>query len=348
MTNLELANGIILGDNKPVFIVAEIGLCHNGDQQTARELIKRCAAAGADAVKFQKRDVDNLAIRYLLDDSDNRFPSFGKTYREIRNHIEFDVEIYKDLKAYAESLGLVFFASVFDKLSADQMAEIGCPVIKIASHCLTNKPLIAYLCEIRLPVLLATGMAYLEEIDEAVDLLTRGDVPFGLYHCVSIYPYAIEKANLRVIETLRERYGVPVGYSSHETENTGESLAVALGAFSVEKHVTLNRNAEGFDHGFAQDMNGLADLVQNIRQTEKALGTREKTVTKEEWETRKKYHFSLVTTRSLNAGDVISSEMLTTKNPGTGIPARQIHEVVGKRTQVDIPEDKLISWEMLD
>lgn len=348
MPILELTNGVILGDGHPVFIVAEIGLCHNGDVRKAKELIKKSAAAGANAVKFQKRDVDNLAVAEVLDAPDNRFPSFGKTYREIRRHVEFCIPVYKELQEYAESLGLVFFASVFDILSATQMAEIGCPAIKIASHCLTNKPLIAHLCTLKLPVLLSTGMAYFEEIDESVEILSRGGVPFGLYHCVSIYPHTSENANLKTIPLLQERYGVPVGYSNHEINNTTSALAVAIGACSIEKHVTLDNDDEGFDHSFALNMDGLASLVKDVRDAEAALGIGAKTVTDGEWLTRRKYHSSVVSTRVIKAGETIEQDMLTTKNPGEGIPARQIDEVCGRKAKVDIPADVPTSWDMLD
>lgn len=348
MSTLKLTNDITLGDDQPVFIVAEIGLCHNGDVARAKTMIEKSVAAGADAVKFQKRDVDNLAINSVLDAPDDRFPSFGKSYREVRRHIEFDVSVYRELKAYAESLGMMFFASAFDIPSATILAEIGCPAIKIASHCLAHKPLLEHLGDLKVPVLLSTGMAYLEEVDEAVEILTSNGVPFGLYHCVSIYPHTSREANLRLIPFLKQRYGVPVGYSNHEIANTTSALAVAIGACSIEKHVTLSNDDEGFDHRFALNMDNLAKLVHDVREAEAALGSGVKTVVEEEWATRKKYHFSVVTAVPIRAGEIIRSNMLTTKNPGDGIPARRIHEVCGRRAKVDIPADLPATWDMLE
>lgn len=347
MSEIILNRGLKLGDAHPVWIVAEIGLCHNGDPDRAKELIKQSVQAGADAVKFQKRDVDNLAIAEVLDANDNRFPSFGKTYREVRHHIEFDIEVYRELISYANSLDTLFFTSVFDIKSAAQMADLDVPVLKIASHCLSNKPLIEYLCELKIPVFLSTGMAYWEEIDDAIECLKNNDIPIALYHCVSVYPHLFEVANLKMINELKNRYQVPVGYSSHEPDNYSAFLSAAMGVFSVEKHVTLDRNDEGFDHKIALDMSGLKDLVDGIRKVEIALGDGEKTVTDEEWVTRKKYHSSIVSICPIKKGTIITRELLTVKNPGTGIPAREIDSIIGKIATVDIDADNLILRSMI-
>jgi sialic acid synthase SpsE len=348
MSEIVLNNGLKLGDGHPVWIVAEIGLCHNGNPDRAKEMIRYSVEAGADAVKFQKRDVDNLAIGEVLDSPDKRFPSFGKTYREVRHHIEFGLDIYRELKAYADSLSIPFFASVFDIKSADQMAEIDVPALKIASHCLSNQPLIEHLCDLRIPVLLSTGMAYYEEINETVERLKKNSVPLALYHCVSAYPHTYKIANLKMLNELKQRYDVPVGYSSHELDNYAAFLATAMGAFSVEKHVTLDRGDEGFDHNIAQDMSGLKDLVDGIRKAKGALGDGKKTVSEEEWITRKKYHSSIVSAQTIKRGTVITRNQLTIKNPGSGIPAREIDSVLGKKAAIDIKEDVLILSSMIE
>lgn len=348
MAELRINDELVIGDGHPVWIVAEIGLCHNGDFDLAKTMIQKCAEKGASAVKFQKRDVDNLAIASVLDAEDKRFPSFGKTYREVRRHIEFDLHQLRDLQGCAYEAGLPMHASVFDVKSAEQMAELNMPVMKVASHCMSHRPLIDCLCDLKIPSILSTGMATWEEIDETVELLTKANTPFGLYHCVSDYPHTYETANLKFITKLKERYGVPVGYSSHELDNESAFLSVALGAFSIEKHVTLDRKMEGFDHKIAQDMDGLENLVQGIRRAEVALGDGEKFVSENEWVTRKKYHSSIVPITEIAEGTEITADMLTVKNPSGGIPAREFHGVVGKRAKKALSIDELVTWEMLE
>lgn len=342
-----LKDGLIVGGDR-VIVIGEIGLCHDGDLDVAKALIRGCKEAGVDAVKFQKRDVANLTTADLLDAKDDRFPQFGKTYREIREHVEFSMEEYAELKALADDLELPFWVTAFDETSADQIANLGVPAIKLASHVLSRKPLIEHLCKLKIPVVASTGMAYLEEIDETAAMFKAAGVPFGLFHCVSIYPHAADRANLRMIRFLQERYDVPVGYSCHEIENVSSILAVGAGAAMLERHVTLDRNRTGFDHKFALDMDGLKTFVQQVRQAEAAMGTTEKTVSEEEWVTRRKYHCSVVSTRYLSTGTIITRDMLTVKNPGTGIPAREIDNLVGRRVMTDIDEDVLLSEEMLE
>jgi N-acetylneuraminate synthase/N,N'-diacetyllegionaminate synthase len=347
MRAIKFNNGQVFGDGNKVFIVAEIGLCHNGDLDRAKQLIKESVEAGVHAVKFQKRDVDNLAIREVLDAPDNRFPSFGKTYREVRKFIEFDVSAYKKLMEYADKLGVAFFVSVFDIQSAKEMAELNIPVFKVASHCMSNKPLIRYLSQLKIPVLLSTGMSYIEEIDETVKMLVDAEVPLGIYHCVSEYPHSFQTSNLTFIQTLKNRYGLPVGYSSHEKENYTAILAVAAGACSIEKHVTLSNEDEGFDHKMALTMPMLKNLVDEVKKAEIAMGNGEKTVSLKEMETREKYHYSVVSCKNIKTGEKITADMLTTKNPGTGIHAKEIDTLIGCTACIDIKEDTLLDLSMV-
>ncbi len=348
MSEMVINNTLNIGDGHPVWTVAEIGLCHNGDLGLAESMIRACAEQGADAVKLQKRDVDNLAIASVLDAKDERFPSFGSTYRQVRRHIEFDLEQYRHLQACANAIGIPLFTSVFDVKSAQEMASLEMPLMKVASHCLSHRPLIDCVCEMGIPTLLSTGMATWEEIDATVALLSRSRTPFGLYHCVSDYPHTYATANLKLIGVMRERYGVPVGYSSHELDNESAFLAVAMGAFSIEKHVTLDRGMEGFDHRIAQDMDGLQHLVAGIRRAEQALGKGDKFVSEKEMVTRQKYHFSVVSSQRIAAGATISAAMITVKNPAGGIAAKDFHSVVGKKAKAAIATDELITWDMLE
>lgn len=346
MVSIRFNDNTLFGDDADILVVSEIGLCHNGNIEKAKQMIKESVQAGANAVKFQKRDVDNLAVAKVLDANDKRFPSFGNTYREIRRHIEFSPQQYRELQKCADDCGVLLFASVFDIKSAQQMAALNMPVIKVASHCLTNLPLIHFLANLKIPLLLSTGMATLDEIDLTAKILKDARVSFGLYHCVSEYPHSWQTSNLSFISVLRERYDVPVGYSSHEKENYTSMLAIAAGACSIEKHVTLDDRDEGFDHKMAITMPMLKALVDETEKVKVAMGTGQKQISEKEMETRKKYHCSVVNKIRIEAGQVISLDLLTTKNPGTGIHAKQLNSLVGLCAAVDIEKDSLLNYSM--
>lgn len=339
--------GRTLGEGRPVFVIAEIGLNHNGDPAIAKKLIDVAADAGCDAVKFQKRDVDNLAVGSVLDAPDGRFPAFGSTYRQIREHMEFDRGEFEDLMSHAASRSLPFFCTPFDIASYEFLESLGMTSYKLASHSLTNLPLIEHAAGKRKPVILSTGMATLEEVDRAVSVFKSAGCPLALLHCVSSYPTPLEQANLRVMDTLRARYGVPVGYSGHEVGSLATLAAVARGACVVERHITLDTKMMGFDHKLSIDPEQLRACVRDIRAIESALGDGRKELLPVERVTRDKYHVSWVSRRAIPAGTVIGEDMLTLKNPGTGIPAAQKDRVVGRRAKSDIPADVLLSDGML-
>jgi len=257
------------------------------------------------------------------------------------------MKTYERLQKVCKDVGLPMLVSVFDDLSAEQIAALGVPGIKIASHVLSRKPLIEKLCTLGVPVLASTGMAFLEEIDETSAMFEQAGLPYALFHCVSTYPHKAEEANLRMIRFMSERYAVPAGYSCHEVANTSSLLAVAAGATMLERHVTLDRGRIGFDHGFALDMAGLKEFVREVRIAEAAMGTTEKTVAESEWIARNKFHSSVVSARAIKSGETITRGMITVKSPGTGIPARKYQDVIGKTATQDIAADILIAESML-
>lgn len=339
--------GKTIGEGRPVFVIAEIGLNHNGELEIAKKLIDAAADSGCDAVKFQKRDVDNLAVGSVLDAADGRFPAFGSTYRQIREHMEFDLGEFETLIAHAKARSIPFFCTPFDLASYDFLEALGMTSYKLASHSLTNLPLIAHAAGRRKPVILSTGMATLEEVDRAVSVFKEAGCPMALLHCVSSYPTPLEQANLRVMDTLRARYGVPVGYSGHEVGSLATLAAVARGACIVERHITLDTKMMGFDHKLSIDPAQLKQCVADIRAIESAFGDGEKRLLPVEQITRDKYHVSWVSRCAIPAGTVIGEDMLTLKNPGTGIPAAQKDRVVGRRAKADIPVDVLLQEAML-
>lgn len=330
------------------YVIAEAGLNHNGSVEIAKKLIDAAAVAGVDAVKFQKRTVDKLAIQSVLDAPDDRFPEFGGTYREIREHLEFTLDQYRELKSHAESRGLDFIVTAFDADAVDFLEKLGIGTYKLASHSLTNHELLDYLARLRKPVILSTGMAELEEIDRAVGIFRRHDAPLSLMHCVSAYPTPLAECNLAMMDVLRERYGLAVGYSGHELGYLPTVMAVAMGAQLVERHYTLDKTMTGFDHKMSLAPDELIAMVRDIRNVPKIRGTGKKEISDTEWVTRRKYHVSMASAAAIPAGTVLIDAMVTWRNPGTGIPAKMAHTVLGKRAKQDIPADELLSIDMFE
>jgi N-acetylneuraminate synthase/N,N'-diacetyllegionaminate synthase len=337
-----------VGDGYPCYVIAEIGLNHNGSMSIAKRLISTAKVAGCNAVKFQKRDVANLAVSKTLDTKDERFPAFGQTYREIREHLEFDASQFAELMAETSRHDLSFLCTPFDIASVRFLESLNLNAYKVASHGLTNLPMLDCIASLHKPVILSTGMASIEEIDRAVALFRSHDCPLALVHCVSAYPTPIEQINLKAMDTLRERYRLPVGYSGHEIGILPTLAAVARGACIVERHITLDRAMIGFDHKLSLDPAQLRDLVSQIRQEELALGDGRKTILPSEQVTRDKYHVSLVSARAIELGETLNEDALVLKNPGTGIPAWRRPEMLGRKAKANIPADVLIEEWMLE
>jgi len=330
------------------YIIAEAGLNHNGSMKIARQLIDIAADTGVDAVKFQKRTVNILATKETLDAADDRFPEFGSTYREIREYLELDLEQYIELKQYSESKGLDFIVTAFDEEAVDFLLKVGVEVFKLASHSLTNFDLLEYLAQHKKQTILSTGMTELDEIDMAVEIFKRHDCPLSLMHCVSAYPTPLHECNMLMMNNLKQRYELPTGYSGHELGFFPSVVAASMGAQLIERHYTLDKSMTGFDHKISLDPEELALMVNDIRLVDKIRGTGEKCVSETEWITRKKYHVSAVSLSEISTGDVISETHITFRNPGTGIPRKDIHLIMGKKAKEDIPVDMLLDIKMFE
>jgi len=330
------------------YIIAEAGLNHNGSIVIARKLIDVAAIAGVDAVKFQKRTVDKLAVKAVLDASDNRFPEFGSTYREIREHHEFSLDQYVELKDYAESKGLDFMVTAFDTDAFDFLEAVGVDRYKLASHSLTNIDLLEYLAIKGKPTVLSTGMADLDEIDRAVKIFQSHNAPLALMHCVSAYPTPLQECNLAMIDVLKQRYQLVTGYSGHEIGYLPSVIAAMLGAQVIERHYTLSKTMTGFDHKMSLEPDELIAMVRDIRAIKGVIGTGEKMVSDTEWITRRKYHVSMASACDIAVGATLTEAMVTYRNPGTGIPSKQAHTVIGKRANRHVPADELLSSDMFE
>jgi len=258
-----------VGDGRPVYTVAEIGINHNGDVEIAKQLIDIAAATGVDAVKFQKRTPD-IATPPDMRDTKRETPWGEMTYLDYRHRVEFGIAEYDEIDRYCKEIGIAWFASPWDVPSVDFLEKFDVVCHKVASASLTDRELLARLRETGRPVIASTGMSTMDEIAAAVELL--GTERLVLLHTTSTYPCPPEEANLRTIETLSRRFGVPVGYSGHERGLQVSIAAVALGACVVERHVTLDRTMWGSDQAASLEPEGLRRLVRDIRNVELALG----------------------------------------------------------------------------
>ena len=331
-----------------VYIIMEAGLNHNGSVEIAKQLIDVAAISGADCVKFQKRTVDKLAVKETLDAEDNRFPEFGKTYREVREHIEFSMDEYKELKAYTKDKGIDFVVTAFDPDAVDFLEKLGVEAYKLASHSLTNIELLEYLAKLKKPTILSTGMAEMEEIDRAVAIFKKHEAPLALMHCVSAYPTPLGQCNMQMMGVLKERYDIPVGYSGHELGYLPTVVAVSMGAQLVERHYTMDKAMVGFDHKMSLDPVETIAMNRDLKAVKGIQGNGEKKVSETEWITRRKYHVSMASATEIKAGTVLSESMITYRNPGTGIPPKNAEIVIGKACTQDIPADVLITPEMFE
>jgi N-acetylneuraminate synthase len=273
-----------VGPGYPCFVIAEIGINHNGDVVLAKRLISVAVAAGCDAVKFQKRTIDVVyTAKELLTPRDN---PFGPTNGDLKYGLEFEVEEYAEISDFCRSVKIPWFVSPWDEGAVDFMEQFRVPVYKIASASLTDDHLLRHIRNTGKPVILSTGMSTYAEIDHAVDVLGKEDLI--LMHATSTYPAKYEQLNLRAIPTMIERYGVPVGYSGHETGIPTSVAASVLGASCVERHITTDRALWGSDQAASLEPNGITRLVRDIRLCEQSMGDGIKRVYEEEIPVMKK------------------------------------------------------------
>lgn len=259
----------VVGPGQPVYIIAEIGINHNGDMKIAKDLIEMSAKAGVDAVKFQKRTPE-LCVPEDQRNVMRETPWGTMTYMDYRYKVEFEEKEYKELADYAASFNVHLFASPWDVVSVDFLAKMKHPVIKIASASITDMELLKKVADSGLPIIMSTGMSTIEQIDAAVAVLPKDRLLIA--HATSAYPCEVDELNLKMIPVLAEKYQVPTGYSGHETGLQSTVAAIALGATFIERHVTLDRAMWGSDQAASVEPAGLQRLVRDIRVVERALG----------------------------------------------------------------------------
>ncbi len=268
------------------FIIAEVGINHNGDLDTAKRLIDVAAISGCDAVKFQKRAIELVYTPAELD-KDRESP-FGSTNREQKLGLEFNKEHYDIIDRYCKEKGIEWFGSAWDIKSQDFLAQYSCKYNKVASAMLTITPMIEKIAKEKKYTFISTGMSTFNEVEKAIEIFKKHDCPFELMHCNSTYPMPNKDANLSMINVLKEKYNCKVGYSGHEKGLQISLAAVALGATSIERHITLDRTMYGSDQAASVEPSGMMKLVRDIRVIEEALGNGEKTITEKEASIREK------------------------------------------------------------
>jgi N-acetylneuraminate synthase len=274
----------MIGDGHPCYVIAEIGINHNGEIDVAKKLIDVAVSAKCGAVKFQKRTIDVVYSAEEL--ARPRESPFGETNGDLKYGLEFGQEEYQEIDRYCKQVGMAWFASCWDEQSVDFIAQFNVPCYKIASASLTDDGLLRYTRAKGHPIMLSTGMSTLEQIDHAVKVLGKEDLV--VLHSTSTYPALYEELNLRVIPILKQRYDVPVGYSGHETGLSTSIASVALGACVVERHITLDRSMWGSDQAASIEPQGFVRLVRDIRLVETAMGDGVKRVVEREVPVMKK------------------------------------------------------------
>ena len=325
----------IIGDGQPAFIVAEIGLNHNGSIELAKKLIRKAKECGADAVKFQKRDLKSIYKPDIYQDPNK--DSQGTAYLiDMVTRFELSEKKFIEIKKYCDKLDIIFFCTPWDIKSVDLLEKINVQLYKVASADLTNIPLIKKLIQTKKPLIVSTGMAQETEVDYTVKLLNDHKVTFALLHCVSAYPPAFKDINLNMIDVLKEKYPVPIGYSGHERGITVAICAVAKGAKIIEKHFTLDRSMEGSDHNISLMPEGFAKMVDRIRMIELALGDGKKTMVRGEMLYREILAKSLVAMKTIKKGQKISKNDIGIKSPGKGLSPQLIDSLIGKAATRDI------------
>ncbi len=336
-----------IGHGQPAYFIAEIGNNHNGDFFLAKRSIEEAAKAGAHAVKFQKRSINDTFAKELRDKPQTKGDIKGTTYGTYREGLELSFEQFVELKKVAEFHKVAFFATPFDIPSVDFLEKVGVPFYKIASFDVTNLPLLARVAETKKPVILSTGMATLEEIDEAVSTILAHHNELAILHCVSIYPSPDEVINIGGIKILERRYHpLPIGYSGHEQDILASLTAVALGASIVERHFTLSRLLPGPDHASVSiEPHTFAEMVRSAARMRTIRGTRGKELLDAEKVTRDKHGKSVVAKVAIPKGAIITEAMLTCKSPGYGLKPRDLPALVGLRTTCAIDADAVIRRE---
>ena len=337
-----------ISDESPCYVIAEVGHNHQGDLETCREMFQTAATCGASAVKLQKRDNRSLYSQAMFEKPYDNENSFGATYGEHREALEFGRDEYKSLKTFTSELEVDFFATAFDFSSADFLAELDVPAFKIASGDLRNIPLMRHVAAVGKPILISTGGASMDDVQRAYDEVMPINSQLCIMQCTAGYPAEFRELDLLVIATYRDRFpDAVIGYSGHDNGIAMPTVAYVLGARVVEKHFTLNRAMKGTDHAFSLEPVGMRKMVRDLERAHLALGDGEKKVYASETSAILKMGKKLVAARDIPAGHVLSAEDVAIKSPGDGLPPYELDRILGLTTIEAVAVDESFTLENL-
>jgi N-acetylneuraminate synthase/N,N'-diacetyllegionaminate synthase len=350
MHRIKITNNRYIGNDEPCFIVAEVGINHNGDVNSVKKMIDVAKKCGVDAVKFQTFKAEEFVSN---PDETYTYKSQGRevteSMLEMFKRYEFSEREWKDIFSYCKNINIICFSTPQNPSDLDFLLKIvNLSIIKVGSDDLTNLELLKYYASKNKPMIISAGMSFISEIEDAVEIIReKGNNDLVVLHCISSYPSEPEEVNLKKMLTIRQAFDVIVGFSDHTLGTIAATAAVALGAKLIEKHFTLDKNLPGPDHWFSSDPKELSQLVQAIRYTEKSLGSYIIKPTPKEIEMRKIARRSIVAARDIKKGEVITLEALSVKRPGTGLPPKFVKHILKKEAKIDIKKNELITFEKI-
>jgi N-acetylneuraminate synthase/sialic acid synthase len=347
MRQLIIGNRII-SDDSNAYVIAEIGHNHQGSLKTAKELFQAAAECGVDAGKLQKRDNRTLYTREMYDKPYDNENSFGATYGEHREALEFGKPEYEELQAESARLDIGFFSTAFDISSANFLAELNTPAYKIASGDLKNIPLLRHVAKIGKPMIVSTGGGTMDDVQRAYETIMPINPRLCLMQCTCGYPAEFAELDLRVIATYREKFPeVVIGYSGHDNGIAMPVAAYMLGARIIEKHFTLNRAMKGTDHRFSLEPVGMKKMIRDLQRVRMALGDGRKKVYASEASPVLKMGKKLVAARDLPSGHVLTAGDIAIKSPGDGLPPYYLDQVLGQSLTSDVRVDQSLTLELV-
>ncbi|MBM3903890.1 MAG: hypothetical protein FJ357_01920 [Thaumarchaeota archaeon] len=339
-------DGTAIGHEHPCYIIAEIGINHNGDLHVAKQLIDVAADAGANAVKFQKRNLESIYQKEILEN-----PTLDSQGTEILidvlNEVEFNEDDFQDIVTYCREKKITFLCTPWDITSVDFLERLNVPAYKIASADMTNFPLLRYISKTKKPMIISTGMSDMDEIERTVNFVKKENVPFLLLHCNSTYPSPVELLNLNLIPVLRQKFDVPIGYSGHESAIVPSVVAANMGAVVIERHITLDKTMTGLDQAASLEPQELKTLIQYIRESEKAKGIPIKKMTRGEILQREVLGKSIVCSSDIKEGEIFSENNVEVKTPARGLSPQYYYELIGKKAKRVIKRGEYIQLDDL-
>ena len=331
----------LVGIGEPCYIIAEIGINHNGKVPLAKKLIDAAVEAEASAVKFQKRNLESIYKNDVL--INPNLDSQGlEILIKVLKEVEFNESEYEEIIEYCKKKQIPFLCTPWDKPSVDFLERFKVPAYKIASADMTNLPLIHYVSKTKKPLIISTGMSTINEIEKTVNFVKKQNIPFILLHCNSTYPSPVELLNLSLIPMLRTKFDVPVGYSGHEPGIIPSLAAANMQAVLIERHITLDKTMEGIDQAASLEPNEFKTLVKYIRESEKAQGEAIKKMTRGEILQREVLGKSIICSSDIHEGDIFSEQNIEVKGPAKGLSPQYYFDILGKKSTRNIKKGQYL------